>query len=195
MNVPASQAVAFAAGFPPSVLVVFYDQSGTEATLAAVSQALSGGGLASAYALRGGLDLWQRTYNKTPLVVAGMDNSWGTFLDASGARAYVPSAALRTMDITQLRRRYYVLVDIRTPSAFATGHLAGATNISEAGVEAFVETLAQGVAVIIYSDDGSTSDGIANNLRVQGINAKSLLGGFAEWQKQHGSFLVVASAG
>jgi rhodanese-related sulfurtransferase len=191
MNVPASQAASYAAGLPPSALTIFYDQSGSTAT--AVSQALHGGGLAAVYALRGGLDLWQKSYGSGRLVV-GSDASWGAFLDVSGARAYSSSAALQYYDVSQLRLNY-VLVDIRSSSAFAAGHLAGAVNLSETSVSAFIDSLPRETPVIVYSDDGSDSDRVVYSLWMRGNRALSLLGGLGEWQAQHGNFLVVASSG
>jgi thiosulfate sulfurtransferase len=189
MNVPANQAASTAAGLPPSALVIFYDQNGS--TAAAVSQALQGGGLAAVYALRGGLDLWQKSYGSVRLV-AGADASWGAFLDVSGARAYSASGALKYYDISQLRSDY-VLVDIRSASAFAAGHLAGAVNLSEASVSAFIDSLPREVPVIVYSADGADSDRVVYGLWMRGSRAQSLLGGLAEWQAQHGNFLIVAS--
>jgi rhodanese-related sulfurtransferase len=190
MNVPASQAAAYAAGLPPGALTIFYDQNGS--TASAVSQALGGGGVAAVYALRGGLDLWQKSYGAVRLV-AGTDASWGAFLDVSGARAYSTSGSLKYYDVSQLRSDY-VLVDIRSASAFAAGHLAGAVNLSEASVSAFIDSLPREVPVIVYSGDGADSDRVVYGLWMRGSRAQSLLGGLAEWQKQHGNYLVVASA-
>jgi rhodanese-related sulfurtransferase len=192
MNVPASQSAAYAAGLPPGALTIFYDQNGS--TVSAVSQALGGGGVAAVYALRGGLDQWQRSYGSASLV-AGSDASWGAFLDVSGARAYSASGALKYYDVSQLRSDYVVLVDIRPASAFAAGHLAGAVNLSEASVSAFIDSLPREIPVIVYSGDGADSDRVVYGLWVRGSRAQSLLGGLAEWQKQHGNFLVVSSAG
>jgi rhodanese-related sulfurtransferase len=193
MNVPASEAASRAAGLPPSALIVIYDQSGSTSTLTTVSQAFHGGGLASVYALRGGLDLWQKTY-KAPFVVAGGTGAWGSFVDVSGARAY-STGTLQNFDISQLKSWYCVLIDLRSPSAYAVGHLAGAVNVDESGVAAFLGTLPSDIDVILYSDDGADSDRVVYSLWQRGSRAQSLLGGLAEWQAQHGDFLVVSSAG
>jgi len=126
--------------------------------------------------------------------VAGADASWGAFLDVSGARAYSAAGALKYYDVSQLRSDY-VLVDIRSASAFAVGHLAGAVNLSEASVSAFIDSLPREVPVIVYSADGADSDRLVYALWKRGSRAQSLLGGLAEWQAQHGNFLVVSSAG
>jgi len=193
MNVPASESASRAAGLPPSALTIFYDQSGSTSTLTAVSQALHGGGLASVYALRGGLDLWQKSY-KASFVVAGGTGTWGSFVDVSGARAY-STGTLQNFEISKLKSWYHVLIDLRSPSAYAAGHLAGAVNVDESGVAAFLGTLPSDIDVILYSDDGSDSDRVVYSLWQSGSRAQSLLGGLAEWQAQHGNFLIVSSAG
>jgi rhodanese-related sulfurtransferase len=148
--------------------------------------------LAAVYALRGGLDQWQKSYGAIRLV-AGADASWGAFLDVSGARAYSATGTTKYYDVSQLRSDY-VLIDIRSASAFAAGHLAGAVNLPETSVGAFIDSLPRETPVTIYSADGSDSDRVVYSLWMRGSRAQSLLGGLAEWQAQHGRFLVVASA-
>jgi rhodanese-related sulfurtransferase len=148
--------------------------------------------LAAVYALHGGFDQWQKGYGSAR-TTTGEDASWGAFLDVSGARADSSSAMLRYYDVTQLRSDY-VLIDIRSASAFAVAHIAGSVNLPEAIVGEYVETLPRDTPVIIYSDDGLDSDRVVQGLRALGSRAQSLLGGFVEWQKQHGNYLVVASS-
>ncbi|MCX6100550.1 MAG: DUF1573 domain-containing protein, partial [Candidatus Bipolaricaulota bacterium] len=121
MNLPMSQVASVAAALPPGALTIVYDQNGL--TSSAAGQALHVGGLAAVYAVRGGLDLWQKSYGSAR-VVAGAGASW-SFLDASGARAYSTSGAVAQYDISQLQSDY-VLIDFRSPAAFAAGHIAGA---------------------------------------------------------------------
>ena len=191
MNVPAAQVASYAALLPPGALTIVYDQDGSASTAAV--QALHAGGLAAVYALREGIALWEKTYGLVR-VVPGADASWGHFLDVSGARAYSSSAAVQMYDVTQLQSDY-VLIDIRSASAFSAGHLAGAINLPESGINAFVATLPWSTPIIVYSADGSDSDRVVYSLWMGGSRAQSLLGGLAEWQKQHGNYLVVASGG
>jgi len=95
--------------------------------------------------------------------------------------------------VAQLRTDY-ILIDIRSASAFASGHLAGAVNLSEADLGAYIGALPRETSVIVYSEDGADSERVVYSLWMQGSRAKSLLGGFAMWQALHGSFLLVASA-
>jgi rhodanese-related sulfurtransferase len=193
LNLPASQVARLASGLPPGVLTIFYDQNGESTTLSGITQALHGAGLAYVYALTGGLSQWQKSYSSTR-IVSGEDASWGTFLDVSGTRTHWDSAAIEKYYVAQLRTDY-VLVDIRSASAFAAGHLAGAVNLPEANLSALVESLSSETPVIVYSEDGADSDRVVYGLWIGGSRAKSLLGGLVEWQRLRGDLLVVASAG
>jgi thiosulfate sulfurtransferase len=189
MSLPMSQVASVTAALPPGALTIVYDQNGS--TSAAAGQALHAGGLAAVYALRGGLDLWQKSYGSVR-VVAGTGASW-SFLDASGARAYSTSGTVSQYDVSQLLSDY-VLIDLRSPSSFAAGHIAGALNLSETEISAFIDTLPRATPVIVYSADGTDSDRVVYNLWMHGSRAQSLLGGLAEWQKQHANYLIVSSA-
>jgi rhodanese-related sulfurtransferase len=190
MNIPASQATAYAAALPPGVLTIIYDQNGS--TVTTVLEEFRALGLASVYALQGGLDTWQKSYGLTRMAT-GEDASWGAFLEVSGARTNSSSGMLRYYDVTQLRTDF-VLIDIRPASVFSAGHLAGAVNLPEASVADYVRALPRDTPVVIYSDDGSESDPVAETLQKGGRRAQNLLGGFAEWQKQYGNYLIVVSA-
>jgi len=191
MNVPAGQAGSYAATLPPSALYFCYDQDGTTAGSAVT--ALRAGGLAAVYAVAGGVSSWGQRRPWASLLVAGQDASWGRFLDVSGARANYSSSTTGARDISSVD--YFVTIDLRSAAAYAAGHLAGALSMPEASASAYVSGLPTDVPVLIYSDDGVTSDRLAETLsRGHGLVA-SLLGGLVEWQKQHGNFLIVSSAG
>jgi thiosulfate sulfurtransferase len=191
LNLPSNQAATFAAALPAGAMVVFYDQSGASSVLSAVTQAFHGGGVAAVYALRGGLNLWQQSYGSVR-IAAGAATAW-QFLDVSGARAYSSSAAVQLYDVTQLLSDY-VLIDIRSASAFAAGHIVGAMNLAEGAVSAFIETLPRSAPVFVYSEDGADSDRLVYSLWMRGSRARSLLGGLSEWTKQHENYLIVSSS-
>jgi rhodanese-related sulfurtransferase len=191
MNAPVGEIAARAAGLPAGVLTIFYDQSGDPATLEAVTQALHEGGVASVYALQGGLDAWRANYDSTR-IVTGADAPW-SFLDAAGTRDN-SALGVRTYDVGRLLSDY-ILVDIRPAAEFVAGHLAGAMNLSEADLAGFVDTLPREIPVILYSEDGLDSDRVAYDLWTRGTYPRSLLGGLTEWRTQHGELLLVASAG
>jgi thiosulfate sulfurtransferase len=191
LNVPASQAATLASSLPPTVLTVFYDQDGESSSMAGVTQTLHGAGIAYVYALTGGFSQWQKSYGSTR-IVRGEDASWGSFLDVSGTRSYSSSAEVDKYYVAQLRTDY-VLIDIRSPSAFAAGHIAGALNLPETDVGAYIETLPRETPIIVYSEDGTDSESVVHDLWTRGSRAQSLLGGLALWRELHGSFLLVAS--
>ncbi len=193
LSLPASQAVAVASRLPASALVMFYDQSGSSATEFVVTQALHAGGVAAVYNLRGGIDQWQQICG-TAGIVAGPAAPWD-FLDPSAVRAYSSTGAVQGYYYAeQLQSEYTQLIDIRSPAAFTAGHLVGAVNLAESAVAAFIDSLATRTPVVIYSQDGLDSDRLVYGLRTRGSRAQSLLGGLDEWTKEHGNYLVVASA-
>ncbi|MCX6092570.1 MAG: rhodanese-like domain-containing protein, partial [Candidatus Bipolaricaulota bacterium] len=139
LNVPATQVGALAAALPPSALTVIYDQDGASSTLSEVTQSLHGAGVAAVYALVGGLNQWQKSYGSARMASAA-DGSWGPFVEVSGTRSYSSSDVVQKYYVGQLRTDY-VLIDMRSPSAFAAGHLAGAVNLAEAELGAYIDVL------------------------------------------------------
>ncbi len=192
LNAPASEIAALASSLPAGALTAFYDQNGDPATLEAVTQSLHEGGVALVYALRGGLDAWQANYGSTR-IVAGSGTPW-SFVNVAGSRDYSASGGVRGYDVGRLLTDY-VLIDIRPAADYSAGHLAGALNFSEEELPAFIGALPREIPAILYSADGADSDRVAAGLWAQGYYPRSLLGGLAEWQKQHGELLLVASAG
>ncbi len=191
MNVPADQAASYAASLPPGAPLICYGQDG--GTAAAATAALKAGGIVVVHAVCDGIGTWGQRSPWVALLVAGADASWGQFLDVSGARGnYANSAASCT--VLSIDSDYYVLIDLRSAAAFAAGHLAGAVNMQETSAMSFVNALPDNVRVVLYSDDGLASDRVADTLSQRRNFVTSLLGGLAEWQRQQGSFLVVASA-
>jgi len=191
LNVPENQVASLAATLPAGTRVVFYDQQGASATQRAVAQSLHGGGLDDVWAVRGGFATWQKEYGAQRLM-AGSEATW-QFLDLSGARAYTSSSSYGVYDVNQLASDA-VWIDMRSAAAFAAGHLVGALNLAESSIQAFIETLPRSTPVVVYSDDGRDSDRVVESLWRRGSRAKSLLGGLAEWRKQHGDELIIQSS-
>ena len=192
LNVPASRLASMAEGLPPSALTIIYDQDGAASALSEVTQSLHGAGVAAVYALVGGLDQWEESFGSARMA-SGADASWGPFVGVSGTRSYSSSDGVQKYYIGQLRTDY-VLIDMRSPSAFAAGHLAGAVNLAEADLGAYIDALPGETPGIVYSEDGADSERAVAILWMHGSRARSLLGGLAEWQKLYGSFLLVSSA-
>lgn len=91
---------------------------------------------------------------------------------------------------------FYLLVDLRSPDAYADAHLMGAINIPYSDLESWMPQLPKDVLIILYDQDGSTSDEVARLLIEKGVHqTKSLLGGFNEWTRIFGDKYVLAADG
>jgi rhodanese-related sulfurtransferase len=193
MNIAPGDLQARATTLPTDIFAIVYDQNGQSVNNAVTT--LERGGLTSVYALRGGLDLWTRTYGSS-YSIAGQDASWGTFPAVSGGTRPANTAAVLPMEVSKLKGYFYILIDIRSPSAYAAGHLAGALNVQESQLNATLQTLPTGVPIYIYSQDGTDSDRVVSPLWQRGnLRVKSLLGGLDEWARQRGDENIVTSAG
>jgi len=82
----------------------------------------------------------------------------------------------------------YLLIDLREPEAYAASHLAGAINIPFAELESWIDRLPMEVhTIVLYDQTGALSDRAVYRLSARGLNqARSLLGGLDEWQRQYG---------
>lgn len=97
--------------------------------------------------------------------------------------------------IGDLIHLFFLLIDLREPEAYAAGHLMGAINIPHAELNDWVTRLPRGVLIILYDQYGRLGDQAARMLNAQGFpDAKSLLGGFAEWVRVHGDKFVLSTA-
>jgi len=91
---------------------------------------------------------------------------------------------------------FYLLVDLRSPDAYADAHLMGAINIPYGDLESWMPQLPKDVLIILYDQDGSTSDEAAQSLIEEGVpETKSLLGGFKEWTRVFSDKYVLAADG
>lgn len=86
-----------------------------------------------------------------------------------------------------------MLVDVRSPSEYATGHIAGALNIPLEEVESRVDDLRCGVATVVVCESGQRADMAVTRLRTQGIEACALVGSTAAW-RHAGNPLVSCSS-
>ncbi|MEN6369480.1 MAG: DUF1573 domain-containing protein [Thermotogota bacterium] len=84
--------------------------------------------------------------------------------------------------VGDLNYLFYILIDLREPGAYATGHLMGALNIPYAELSAWIERLPKGVIIVLYDQDGVLSDQAVQELLSAGFtDARSLLGGLNAW--------------
>jgi len=79
-----------------------------------------------------------------------------------------------------------ILVDVRTPEEYATGHLANSTLLPLDQVDAKASTVLKdrNAPVMLYCHSGRRSDIAANMLKAQGYtNVTSVIGGIAAWSQ------------
>ena len=81
----------------------------------------------------------------------------------------------------------YLLIDVRDPEAYAASHLVGAINIPYWELESWIDRLPAEVhTIVLYDQDGTLSDQAAYRLTALGFDqARSLLGGLDEWNRQY----------
>ena len=93
--------------------------------------------------------------------------------------------------LTDLQYLLYLLIDLRSPEAYAEQHIIGAVNIPYEAFASSMPLLPTGNLIILYDEDGTRADETAQMLIANGYrDAKSLVGGFSMWVAQMGtSFL------
>lgn len=75
-----------------------------------------------------------------------------------------------------------VVINIRSPEAFAKGRVPGAINISLEDLPAAARDLPTGTPVVLYCNLGFKSWHAAGELKKQGIDARGLVGGLRGWK-------------
>ena len=102
-------------------------------------------------------------------------------------------AGLTPTDLAQsdLLRFFYVLIDVRTPGEFESGHLFGSINIQlsefQENLDAWTSHLPTDVPLIVYCKLGVSSAAAAQILFDAGFeNVVDLLGGMDEWVATYG---------
>ncbi len=77
---------------------------------------------------------------------------------------------------------FYLAIDVRSPEAYATGHLLGAVNIPSPTLSLWTDILPRDAILALYDDTGTDSAVQAKALRDLGFTeARSLAGGLAAW--------------
>ncbi len=79
------------------------------------------------------------------------------------------------------------ILDVRTPSEFAGGHIAGAKNIDiydDGFIDKALESLDPKRPVAVYCRSGKRSADAADRLAAKGYHVTNLLGGILAWEKQ-----------
>ena len=95
--------------------------------------------------------------------------------------------SVSALQATQLiNREDALVVDVRDPGEFGTGHILGAKNVPLSRIDAGSEIAARRKEkpLIVYCDNGSRSSKAASALRAQGFSkVVNLSGGLTAWQQ------------
>ena len=78
----------------------------------------------------------------------------------------------------------HVLLDVRTPEEFASGHIPGAVNISVESLAQRLGEVPQDKPVVVYCHSGSRSNQAAQILEKAGYSQIYDLGGIVTWMQQ-----------
>lgn len=109
--------------------------------------------------------------------------------------ATVQRAASQQISATDLRSDFYMLLDLRSPGAFAAGHLIGALNVPLASLGSWSTNLPRGTVIFLIDANGSTSSQAADTLWRAGFEGYAIEGGLAAWVGLYGDRLLTAPAG
>jgi phage shock protein E len=86
--------------------------------------------------------------------------------------------------LAQFSDQPHLLLDVRTPQEFASGHIPGAVNISLQTLEARLSELPTDRPIVIYCRSGNRSATAGNLLLQLGFTQLYDLGGIIAWQAQ-----------
>lgn len=75
----------------------------------------------------------------------------------------------------------HLLVDVRTPEEYASGHIAGSVNIPLQELQSRMSEIPTNQAVVLYCRSGNRSGQAANLLRDAGYTQIYDLGGIIDW--------------
>jgi len=189
LSVPYEELGDWIGVLPRGVFTVLYDQDGTLALSAA--QTLRAAGYPDAQLLQGGIDAWTRAYESS---FAAVGAAAERFLLPAGPPLAGAVAVQAPIDVSYLNREFLVLIDLRSPEAYAAAHFAGAVNIQPADLLAWATHLPNGAKIVLYDEDNSLARTQALALRgARYANAQALWGGLAEWRAAFGDRLLASS--
>jgi rhodanese-related sulfurtransferase len=97
-------------------------------------------------------------------------------------------AAVSPQDVIRLMNQGALLIDLRPPEAFATGHVAGAKQMTGEQILKAADTLKKHKekTVVVYDDTGSLGASAARQLAAQGFTkAFNLRGGLSAWRAEN----------
>jgi hydroxyacylglutathione hydrolase len=150
--------------------LVFYGGNAPVEESCEVIGAAQRAGFANLYILKGGLTAWKRagyeteSVNRIPRVL-------GPALKPVDLKAWLNTAPAALM------------IDLRSPAAYRSHHIAGAVNMPLASLHRTYQDLPQDRPLLVIDVDGSRSFLAASYLQRKGFeNVRRLEGGMAAWQ-------------
>jgi rhodanese-related sulfurtransferase len=136
------------------------------------------------------------TLTQNPILLIGLMLLVGVVVIAMTSGGGSPAATatngtqIAFISPSQYQERYkaepttHLLLDVRTPEEFATGHIPGAVNISVESLESRLSEVPQGVPVVVYCRSGNRSQTASRILMNAGYGEVYDLGGIIRWQSQ-----------
>ena len=109
--------------------------------------------------------------------------------------ATVRRAAVQQLSAYALRSDFYVLLDLRDPTAFASGHLIGAINVPLADLGSWSVNLPRGTVILLIDGDGTMSYQAADTLQRAGFEGYAIEGGLAAWVDTYGDRYLTSPIG
>ena len=106
--------------------------------------------------------------------------------------ATVQRAAIQQLSAHALRSDFYVLLDLRDPIEFASGHLVGSLNVPLANLGGWSVNLPRGTVILLIDDDGTMSYQAADTLQRAGFEGYAIEGGLAAWVEMYGDRYLTA---
>lgn len=186
MSIPSPTLPLWVDILPRDIILVLYDNTGTESAVRA--QYLRSVGFSEARSLAGGLAAWSLTPNAASYMV-GSPPSVAAPAQSALEPYEMPNGDLRSI--------YVVVIDLRSPAEYATGHaleghFMGALNIATADLARWQSLLPKDAEIVLYDQTGVESDRQAQMLQSAGFaKAHSLAGGIDAWRRAYGiEFLI-----
>ncbi len=105
----------------------------------------------------------------------------------------VPSVEAATVQAKLSEKPKPLLLDVREPSEYAAGHIAGSTLIPLHKLASRMNELPRDREIICVCASGNRSSSAARRLLSNGYNVLNMSGGMSRWQ--HAGFTVKKGAG
>ncbi len=188
VNVPLGELEAWAEKLPKTHVIYVYDETGEKSAQAL--SILQRKGFMLVRAIRGGLVGWRQELGDLFLVA-------GEGVTPPQGQPYATYGF--TVAPSQVARSFVVVVDVRRPEDFKSGHIAGALNVplfTQNELVNWAKALPSArpgytLSLWIVDENGTRACSIASYLRDHGYpEAKCLFGGMQAWTSQYGTELI-----